>query len=89
MLSQKFNQISPTLYELPSITLTGGGSFLLLPVYGSWSAKYGGTGASNNSNNVNGDDFRDGGSDLLAPPVTGNYKIQVDFQRGKFTVTKL
>lgn len=88
LLTQKFTQVSPTLYVLPSITLNGGNSYLLLPVYGSWSAKYGGTGG-NNSNNVNGDDFRENGSDLLAPLVTGNYKIEVDFQRGKFTVTKL
>ena len=80
--------MSPTLYVLNSITLTGGGSYLLLPQYGSWSAKYGGTGG-NNSNNVDGGDFKDGGSDLLAPPVTGNYKIEVDFQSGKFKVTKL
>jgi starch-binding outer membrane protein SusE/F len=88
LLSQKFTQVSPTLYVLNSIALTGGGSYLLLPQYGSWSEKFGGTG-SNNSNNVNGDDFKFNGSDLLAPPVTGNYKIEVDFQRGKFTVTKL
>lgn len=89
LLSQKFTQVTPTLYVLNSIALTGGGSYLLLPQYGSWSAKYGGVGSSNNSNNVNGDDFKDGGSDLLAPAVSGNYKIEVDFQRGKFTVTKL
>lgn len=88
LLTQKFTQVSPTLYVLPSIALTGGGSYLLLPVYGSWSAKYGGT-AANNKNDVNGDDFKDGGNDLLAPSVSGNYKIEVDFQRGKFTVTKL
>lgn len=88
LLSQKFTQVSPTFYVLPSIALTGGASYLLLPVYGSWSAKYGGT-AANNKNDVNGDDFKDGGNDLLAPPVSGNYKIEVDFQRGKFTVTKL
>ncbi len=87
LMSQKFTQISPTKYEL-TINLTGGGSYLFLPQYGSWSAKYGGVGA-NKENNVNGDDFKDNGSDLLAPAVTGSYKIVVDFQRGKFTVTKL
>lgn len=86
--SQQFTKVSPTLYEI-TVPLTGGGSYLFLPVNGDWSAKYGGTGGSNNSNNVNGDDFRAGGSDLLAPPTSGNYKIQVDFQRGKFTLTKL
>jgi starch-binding outer membrane protein SusE/F len=86
--SQEFTQVSPTLYELTA-PIIGGGSYLFLPVNGDWGAKYGGVGASNNSNNVNGDDFKAGGSDLLAPSVSGNYKIQVDFQRGKFTLTKL
>lgn len=86
--AQKFTKISNTLYELPSIALTGGGSYLFVPQYGDWGAKYGGVGA-NNSNNVNGDDFKADGGDLLAPPASGNYKITVDFQRGKFTVVKL
>jgi hypothetical protein len=76
------------VYELPSITLTGGGSYLLLPKYADWGAKYGFTGA-NNENNVDGDDFKANGGDIKAPAATGNYKIVVDFQRGKFTVTKL
>ncbi len=85
--SQRFTQVSPTFYTI-TINLTGGGSYLLLPQYGSWSAKFGGV-APNNANNVNGDDFRAGGNDLLAPATSGSYKIDVDFQRGKFTVTKL
>lgn len=86
--SQTFTQVSPTLYEIPNIVLNGGQSYLLLPVYGSWSAKYGFTG-SNNGNNPNGDDFKAEGGDLISPAASGNYKIVVDFQRGKFTVTKL
>jgi len=86
--AQQFTKVSATLYELPSITLTGGGSYLLLPKYADWGAKYGFTGG-NNANNVNGDDFKANGGDILAPAATGNYKISVDFQRGKFTVTKL
>ncbi len=86
--SQTFTQVSPTLYELPNVTLTGGGAYLFLPEYGSWSAKYGFTGTKE-ENNVNGDDFKAGGEDFKAPAATGNYKIVVDFQRGKFTVTKL
>jgi len=88
LLSQKFTQMSPTLYVLSSIALPGGGSYLFVPVYGDWGTKYGGVG-SNNTNNVNGDDFTQSGSDMLAPAASGNYKIEVDFQRGKFTVTKL
>jgi hypothetical protein len=86
--SQQFTRVSTTLFQINSIALTGGNSYLLLPVNGDWSAKYGGLGA-NNTNNPDGDDFRPGGGDLLAPAASGNYKIVVDFQRGKFTLTKL
>jgi hypothetical protein len=82
--TQQLKKVSETLYEL-TLPLTGGGSYLLLAVNGSWDVKYGGMGG-NNSNNVNGDDFKNGGSDLIAPASSGNYKITVDFQRGKFTV---
>lgn len=85
--AQQFTQVSSTIYEI-TVPLTGGGSYLFLPVNGSWDAKYGGIG-SNNSNNPNTDDFKPQGGDLIAPSVSGNYKIQVDFQRGKFTLTKL
>jgi starch-binding outer membrane protein SusE/F len=88
LASQKFTRVSRTLYVLNSITLTGGNSFLFVPQYGDWSNKYGGING-NNTNNVDGDDFKYNGSDLKAPPVSGNYKIEVDFQRGKYTVTKL
>jgi len=85
LLSQKFTQINAYTFEL-DITLSANNSYLLLPVYGSWSAKYGGTGSSNNSNNVFEDDFKPGGSDLKAPGATRPYKITVDFKTGKFKV---
>ncbi len=88
LMSQKFTQMSPTLYVLPRINLKGGESFLFLPVYGSWSAKYGFTGGGN-ANNVDGDEFKSGGNDLKAPAVTGDYKIEVNFQTGRYTLTKL
>ena len=86
--SQEFAVISPTFFQL-TVTLVGGNSYLFLPLNGDWGVKFGGVGSANNSNNVNEDDFRQGGSDLLAPAVSGNYKIEVDFQRGKFKLTKL
>jgi len=85
--SQEFTKISNTLYQI-TVTLKAGGSYLFLPLNGDWGVKFGAIGA-NNTNNVNGDDFRQGGGDMLAPAVTGTYKIEVDFQRGKFTVTKI
>jgi hypothetical protein len=88
LIPQKFTKVTETLYELPSIQLNGDQSYLLLPKYADWGAKYGFDGA-NNQNNVNGDNFKAEGGDIKAPPVTGLYKISVDFQKGKFTVTKL
>jgi starch-binding outer membrane protein SusE/F len=85
--TQRFTRVSNTLYEL-NVNLTGGNSYLFLPDFGSWNAKYGSATNGNNSNNVIGDDLKDGGSDMKAPAASGNYKIVVDFQRGKFTVTK-
>ncbi|ANE52080.1 SusE domain-containing protein [Flavisolibacter tropicus] len=66
--------------------LKGGESYLILPVNGSWDAKYGFDGA-NNGNKVEGDNFKAGGGDLKAPAADGLYTIIVDFQAGKFTVT--
>jgi hypothetical protein len=85
--SQEFTRVDATTFEL-TLALNGGKSYLLLPVNGSWSAKYGGIGA-NNTNNVDADDFKPGGGDLKAPAASGNYKITVDFQAGRFTLTKL
>jgi len=93
VVAQKFTRVSNTIYEL-TVNLNGGGSYLFVPRYGNWSAvspdpeKYGFIG-SNNENNVNGDDFKAFGGDMKAPAASGNYKIVVDFQRGKFTVTPI
>jgi hypothetical protein len=85
--SQEFTQVSPTLYEL-TLNISAGNSYLFLPVNGSWDQKYGCLG-SNNTNNPDGDDFRPGGGDMLAPAPGGNFKIQVNFQQGKFKLTRL
>lgn len=85
--SQQLTKKSETLYEI-TIALHASKSYLFIPVNGSWSAKYGGTGA-NNTNNPDGDDFKPEGGDLISPAAAGTYKIQVDFQRGKFTLTKI
>jgi len=85
--SQEFTQVNPTFYTL-DVNLIGGMSYLLLPVNGDWSAKFGAIGA-NNTNNPNEDDFKAQGGDLLSPTASGLYRIEVDFQRGRFKLTKL
>lgn len=66
--------------------LIGGGSYLILPENGQWK-KY--SVANGSLNNLwQGGDFGSELSDNFpAPPVDGWYKIILDFQRGKFTVT--
>jgi len=83
--SQQFTKIDAYKFGI-TIGLYGGKSYLFLPVNGDWSHKYGGVGA-NNANNVNGDDFKPEGADMKAPATTGVYKIVVDFQTNKWTVT--
>ena len=84
--SQEFSRIDETTWG-GVFQLTGGKSYLLLPTNNNvWDIKYGGTGG-NNSNNVDGDNFKVGGSDLKTPAASGMYKIIFDFQQGRFTVT--
>jgi starch-binding outer membrane protein SusE/F len=83
--TQIFTKVSNTLYEI-TINLVGNGSVLFLPVPGSWDIKYGWDG-SNNANNVNGDKLAQGGGDIKVPATSGLYKISVNFQSGRFTIT--
>ncbi|SDC85340.1 SusE domain-containing protein [Niabella drilacis] len=84
---QQFTLADATNFEI-TIPLTAGGSYLFIPVNGSWGAKYGADGDSG-SNNPAGDNFKPEGGDMIAPSVSGTYKITVDFKTGKFTVTKI
>jgi hypothetical protein len=83
---QEFTKISETLYEL-TVYLVGGKEYLFLPVNGDWSHKY----AVKNKNEAGLSGGGDFGYDLNdnfpGPANSGTYKIVVDFQRGKFTVT--
>ena len=83
--TQEFSRIDETTFG-GIFYLNAGKSYLILPVNGSWDTKYGGTGG-NNSNNVDGDNFKFTGSDLKAPATSGMYKIILDFQTGKFATT--
>ncbi len=83
--SQQFTKVDAYKFSA-RLGLTGGQSYLFLPVNGDWSHKYGGVGA-NNTNNPNGDSFKPEGGDMLAPASSGVYDIVVDFQSSTWTVT--
>ncbi|MFL5789595.1 MAG: SusE domain-containing protein [Flavisolibacter sp.] len=93
--TQEFSKLDSTTYA-GVFQLTGGKQYLLLPVNGDWSKKY-----ALKDNSVpgidQGGDFgyhQDGQpapdvyqSNFIGPAASGLYKIVVDFQTGKFTVT--
>jgi len=76
---------TPGVFKL-TVKLTGGDSYLLLPVNGSW-GKYGFDGDSN-KNDPMGDNFKPEGGDIKAPAETGIYEIKVDFVTARFSLTK-
>lgn len=86
---QPLTRMNSAVWEMPSIAITGGKEYLVLPVAGSWSNKYavanktlaglaeGGTFGYNLNDNFPG------------PAVGGNYKISLNFASAKFKTTKL
>ncbi len=86
--SQKFTQVSTTLYEI-TVPLIGGQEYLFLPTNGDWSNKYAVTDKTVGGLADGGDFGYNKNDNFPGPAASGNYKISVDFQRGKFTVTKL
>lgn len=85
--SQKFTRVSATLYQI-TIPLTGGQEYLFLPVNGDWSHKYAVKDKTVTGLADGGDFGYDKNDNFPGPSASGTYKISVDFQRGKFTVTK-
>ena len=88
--SQQFSQVNPTLYQIASIPIIGDGEYKLIGTNGSWNDQW-----SVQTEQPSGDPTTLGtnlffnGANCRAPIVSGNYKIVVDFQHGKFTLTKL
>ncbi|MDQ3277221.1 MAG: SusE domain-containing protein [Bacteroidota bacterium] len=87
--SQQFTKVDPYTFSI-TLGLTAGKSYLFLPVNGSWDHKYGGSTDGTGTNG--GVLLKDGavpGSNTPAPAVSGVYKIVVNFQTGRYTVTKV
>lgn len=84
--SQEFEKINETTWG-GIFKLNGGKQYLILPVNGDWSNKY--AVANNTVAGLSaGGDFGFNLNDNFPGPATsGLYKIIVDFQNGKFTVT--
>jgi hypothetical protein len=81
--TQKFTKVSETLYELVA-NFVGGGAYKLIQENGVWGTQY-----HMVEGNANGGTFEKKDADpAFVGPTAGKYKISVDFQTGKFTVTK-
>ena len=83
--SQQFTQIDVAHYKL-IVTLNGGQEYLMLPVNGDWSKKYGNACGSNSCNSASSDNFKQQGDNFKGPAASGTYTITVNFITGKFTV---
>jgi hypothetical protein len=88
MPSQQFTRIDSVTYE-GTFYMKGGQQYLCLPVNGDWSTKY--SVKDNNAVGLKaGGDFGFNLSDNFpGPDKTGLYKLRLDFQAGKFTVTPI
>ncbi|MDP4264799.1 MAG: SusE domain-containing protein [Bacteroidota bacterium] len=82
---QQFTRVSATFYTI-TLPLIGGGEYKLIGSNGSWNEQWS-VAVADDPTKIYGGDFVFNGQNCLAPPTSGNYKIDVDFQRGKFTVT--
>ncbi len=85
--TQQFTQVSATFYTL-TVALTGAQEYLFLPLNGDWSHKFACNKTASPPVETGGDFGYDWNDNFPGPAVSGTYKIDVDFQRGKYTVTK-
>ena len=85
--AQEFTKKDALHFEI-TVALNGGKEYLFLPLNGDWGHKFACKKKADQS--ATGGDFGyDFGDNFPGPAASGNYKIEVDFQRGKYTVTKL
>jgi starch-binding outer membrane protein SusE/F len=87
--SQQFTKLDAYSFQL-ILGLTAGKSYVFLPVNGDWGHKYGG--ATDGTAPGGGVLLKDNavpGSNTPAPAVSGVYKIVVNFQTGKYTLTQI
>jgi starch-binding outer membrane protein SusE/F len=89
-VTQKFTQVSITDYQL-MMSLIGDGEYKFISVNGLWDSdkqwSIATEQASGDPSTLN-YDLKSNGGNCRAPLASGTYKIDVDFQRGKVTLTK-
>jgi hypothetical protein len=81
---QQFTQVSQTEYKI-TLPLIGGGEYKFISVNGSWTNQWS-VKTSDDPAEIYGGPFVFNGANILAPPASGTYTIDVNFQTGKFSV---
>lgn len=81
--TETFTAVSPTEFKI-TLALVGGGEYKLISSNGSWSNQWS---VAATDTYPNGGPFVFNGANCIAPPASGNYLIDVNFQTGKFSVT--
>lgn len=82
-VSQKFTQVSPTLYQI-TIPMIPGGGYKLIQEQGNWSSQY----SFLSGDALSGAFYKADAAQFNAPSVAGTYKLTFDFQLGLFTAVK-
>jgi len=86
-VSQKFTRVDIMHYEA-NITFVGGGGYKLIQTQGVWGTQYhaldGSVGAA-----LSGSFEKKDSNPTFPGPSAGTYKVQINFQTGKYTLTKL
>lgn len=86
---QPLTRMNSCVWEMPSIAITGGKEYLVLPVAGSWSNKYAVANKSLPNLAAGGEFGYNLGDNFPGPATSGNYKLQLNFATAKFSTTKL
>jgi starch-binding outer membrane protein SusE/F len=84
--SQEFARLDETTFA-GVFQLNGGSEYLVLPVNGDWTNKYSVSGNTTPGLNQGGNFGFNFNDNFPGPTTAGWYKIVLDFQQGKFTVT--
>ncbi len=84
-LAQTFTQVNANEFTI-SAHLAGGGEYKFLPVDGSWIQSFG-IATADDPKAINGGTLVANGQNILAPAMSGTYKIDVNLQTNKFKVT--
>lgn len=83
---EKFTRVSQTEFTL-TIKLNGGKEYKLVEVPGQWDQQWS-VKTENTADNATNLDLYFNGGNCRAPAADGTYHIDVDFQRGKITLTQ-